>query len=241
MSHEIRTPLTSIIGFAEVLEEEVPEPYDHLAGLVGMSGRRLLNTISSVLDLSKLEADRWQLDVETVDVVSEVREAMQVYRPRATDCDIDLTMETPDAPLLARADYAALQRVLDNLVGNALKFTPAGGRVTVRAAAQDTQVRLTVEDDGPGIGGEMKKHLFEPFVQDPDERNETETGSGLGLAITRRLVTAMRGSIELDASYDDGARFVIDLPRPASARPTRSTPVSHDEGDPASTSATPNA
>ena len=90
MSHEIRTPLTSIIGFAEVLEEEVPEPYDHLAGLVGTSGRRLLNTISSVLDLSKLEANRWQLNVETINVVSELEEAMEVYRPRANDRNIHL-------------------------------------------------------------------------------------------------------------------------------------------------------
>ncbi|PEN12755.1 hypothetical protein CRI94_12085 [Longibacter salinarum] len=217
MSHEIRTPLTSIIGFAEVLEEEVPEPYDHLAGLVGTSGRRLLNTISSVLDLSKLEADRWKLDVDTVDVIGEIQEAMEVYTPRADDSDIELKVEADDDKLFARADCAALQRVLDNLVGNALKFTPEGGCVTLRASHADDHVELVIEDTGPGIGEEMRSHLFEPFVQDPDERSETDTGSGLGLAITRRLVTAMRGAIELDADYDPGARFVIHLPTPATS------------------------
>ncbi len=222
MSHEIRTPLTSIIGFAEVLEEEVPEPYDHLAGLVGTSGRRLLNTISSVLDLSKLEAKRWQLDVETINVVSELEEAMEVYQPRATDRSIQLEMEVESSSLLARADYAALQRVLDNLVGNALKFTPEGGTVRLRAQPEADAVSLVVEDTGPGIGDNMLDHLFEPFVQSPDETADTAKGSGLGLAITRRLVTAMHGSIELDESYAEGARFCIELPIPAKAHPTSS-------------------
>ncbi|NBC87823.1 MAG: PAS domain S-box protein [Bacteroidetes bacterium] len=224
MSHEIRTPLTSIIGFAEVLEEEVPDPYDHLAGLVGTSGRRLLNTISSVLDLSKLEADRWKLDAETIDVVDEIEEALEVYRPRAEERDLDLSVDAANAPLLARADHPALQRVLDNLVGNALKFTPEGGRVTLRARTGSDAVRIAVEDTGPGISEEMQKHLFEPFVQDPDERSETATGSGLGLAITRRLVNAMDGSIELDMSYDSGTRFVIQLPVSVNAEKTAVSP-----------------
>jgi len=216
MSHEIRTPLTSIIGFAEVLEDEVPEPYDHLAELVGTSGRRLLNTISSVLDLSKLEANRWQVDVETINVASEIEEAMQVYRPRAEDRSIDLQLDLQDhVPLIARADYAALQRILDNLVGNALKFTPEEGRVALRAGVSGKSVRICIEDTGPGIDPDMLDQLFEPFVGSPDERSESASGSGLGLAITRRLVTAMRGTITLDDSYTDGARFIVDLPRPA--------------------------
>ena len=226
MSHEIRTPLTSIIGFAEVLEEEVPEPYDHLAGLVGTSGRRLLNTISSVLDLSKLEANRWQLDVGTINVVSELEEAMEVYRPRATERSIQLEMDAESSPLLARADYAAFQRVLDNLVGNALKFTPEDGAIRLRAHQEADTVSVVIEDTGPGVGDNMLDHLFEPFVQSPDETADTAKGSGLGLAITRRLITAMRGSIELDESYVEGARFCIELPIPASARRTPSQPPS---------------
>lgn len=234
MSHEIRTPLTSIIGFAEVLEDEVPEPYDHLAGLVGTSGRRLLNTISSVLDLSKLEANRWSLDVETINIVSELEEAMEVYRPRAADRDIDLIVKTGSRPLLARADYAALQRVLDNLVGNALKFTPEGGTVRLRTEHKGDEVAIIVEDTGPGVDEDMLENLFEPFVQAPDERSGTAKGSGLGLAITRRLVTAMRGSIELDRSYDAGACFRIHLPLPASAQ-SRSENESPSHGRPSDT------
>jgi signal transduction histidine kinase len=231
MSHEIRTPLTSIIGFAEVLEEEVPEPYDHLAGLVGTSGRRLLNTISSVLDLSKLEANRWQLDVETINVVSELEEAMEMYRPRAAERGIELDVEAQSSALLARADYSALQRVLDNLVGNALKFTPGGGSIRLRAHQETNAVSIIIEDTGPGISDNMLDHLFEPFVQSPDETDETVKGSGLGLAITRRLVTAMRGSIKLDESYEEGARFCIELPIPASARRRSTRPSTAEPSD----------
>ena len=127
-------------------------------------------------------------------------------------------MEVESNPLLAEADYAALQRVLDNLVGNALKFTQEGGSVCVRAHQHADTVALIIEDTGPGIGENMLGHLFEPFVQSPDESAGTAKGSGLGLAITRRLVTAMRGSIDLDQSYTDGARFRIELPIPKTAQ-----------------------
>jgi PAS domain S-box-containing protein len=212
MSHEIRTPLTSIIGFSEVLEDEVPEPYDRMAELVGMSGRRLLNTISSVLDLSKLEAGRWSLDLQTLDLRAEVTEAARLYRPRAEQRDLAVDVDLPDEPVRARVDRAALQRVLDNLVGNAIKFTPEGGRVVVRLQSNGRGARLEVEDSGPGLDPDLLDHLFEPFVQSPNERDEGASGSGLGLAITRRLVVAMDGSIDLDSDYAGGTRFVIHLP-----------------------------
>ena len=212
MSHEIRTPLTSIIGFSEVLEDEVPEPYDRMAELVGMSGRRLLNTISSVLDLSKLEAGRWNLDLQRLDLRSEVSEAARLYRLRAEQRELAVDVDLPDEPVRARVDRSALQRVLDNLVGNAIKFTPEGGRVVVRLQGNGRGARLEVEDSGPGLDPDVLEHLFEPFVQSPNERDEDASGSGLGLAITRRLVTAMDGSINLDTDYTGGTRFVIHLP-----------------------------
>ena len=156
MSHEIRTPLTAIIGFSDILTEELPSTHRRIPQLIEQSGTRLLNTLNSVLDLSMLESGEMQLKREVLDVNEHVREHVALMQPLASNKEIELTVDVPDAPRLARLDAGALDRILSNLIGNAIKFTEEGS-VTVRVRDVDGPVRedtlledTLLEDTLPG-------------------------------------------------------------------------------------------
>ena len=224
MSHEIRTPLTSIIGFSEVLADEVPEPYSGMAEMVGKSGQRLIDTIGSVLALSKLEAGRWSGDFEPVNLGDEVCTTIDLMSPQSAERDVPIQVDVPDAPVYARVDRSGLQRIIDNLLSNAIKFSPAGCPVQVRVREEPSydQVVLEVEDDGPGIPKSQQEELFNPFSHVSSER-DSRTGAGLGLSITRRLVDRMDGRIEVDSDEGEGTRFIVTFPQISS--PTHSPPA----------------
>jgi len=216
MSHEIRTPLTSIIGFAEILNENDLGEWDEFSSYIERSSRRLLRTINSVLNLSRLEAGSLQLDPEPIDAADAVREAAELFRPRAAQHGVQLQVEVPNETVRARFDAKALGRILDNLISNAIKFTGDGGRVTVRAAHDGTTLTIEVEDTGMGIAPQFIPHLFEAFKQGPSEAHDDQAGSGLGLAITHQLVELMDGSIDVESEPEVGTRFTVTLPlRPA--------------------------
>jgi PAS domain S-box-containing protein len=214
MSHEIRTPLTSIIGFSEVLADEVPDPYSGMAKMVGKSGQRLIDTIGSVLALSKLEAGRWTGDFEPVDLGEEVCTTIDLMSPQSTEQGVPIHLDVPEAPIYARVDRSGLQRVIDNLLSNAIKFSPTGCpvQVRVRLAPGRDQVVLEVEDDGPGIPKSQQQELFNPFTHVSSER-DSRTGAGLGLSITRRLVDRMDGHIDVDSDEGEGTRFIVTFPQ----------------------------
>lgn len=212
MSHEIRTPLSGIIGFSQVLKEEVPETAHEFTDLIEESARRLLGTINSVLDLSRLEASRDSLPVEPVNVLSAAQDAARLLSPLATAKELILRVETePDTDpesLVAMANPGGLDRILNNLVGNAVKFTSSGS-ITLRVFAEDNQVFLEVTDTGVGISDEFMPHLFDEFRQEEMDSNRSHEGSGLGLAITNRLVERMSGSIHVQSVRGTGSTFTV--------------------------------
>jgi PAS domain S-box-containing protein len=226
MSHEIRTPLTSIIGFAEAIGDNVPEASRpdangqdvlHFASLIEKSGRRLLDTLNSVLDFSQLEAGSMQISPARVDLGEEIDDTVDLFRTRAHDADVALRTQLAARPLPVYADPEALRRILRNLVSNAVKFTDAGGTVTIRAASSDDAVRIEVEDTGIGIDPAFIPDLFNAFEQESTGSKRTHEGSGLGLAVAHRLVTLMHGSIDVDTEKGEGTCFTVRLPQDAPA------------------------
>lgn len=216
MSHEIRTPLTSIIGFADILIEEVPEHHRELAQLIRQSGHRLMQTLNSVLDLARLEGDALNgttvtATAERFDVVALTRQVLDLFRLQATQRGLALTLTAPDAPVFARLDAGALSRILTNLISNAIKFTPHGAVTVTVAEASEDRLEIQVADTGIGISDAFMTRIFDAFQQE-GEGHPDPKGSGLGLTITKRLVTLLQGSIEVESQKGHGTVFTVRLP-----------------------------
>ena len=212
MSHEIRTPLTGILGFAGVLAEEVGEQHREFVQLIEKSGRRLLDTLNSVLDLAQLESDGVRIAASPLDVVDEVGQVVQLLAPLAEEKGIALHLDATGDEVVAPLDAACLNRILHNLVGNAIKFTEVG-RVVVTVRPSGDRVHIRVTDTGIGIDAEFVPHLFEEFKQESTGQGRSHEGSGLGLAITRKLVELMGGSISVESEKGQGSTFTIWFPR----------------------------
>ena len=218
MSHEIRTPLTAIIGFAELLAEDVPDEQREMAEAIAGGGRRLLATLNSVLDLARLDAGRQSLTLRPLDVADALRRGTDLLRPLAERRGLTLTYDGP-ASLVVPADEGALDRVLVNLLGNALKFTDHGG-VAVTLAPTDDALVLTVADTGIGMEAAFLPHVFSEFRQESEGVRRSHEGSGLGLAITRRLVELMNGTITVTSERGAGTTFTVRLPLAGDALPS---------------------
>ncbi|WP_397546684.1 PAS domain S-box protein [Rhodothermus marinus] len=217
MSHEIRTPLNSILGFAELLDEQLAasgqESLREFTGIIQRSGRRLLRLINDILELSRLEADRLVLRTEPCALHTIVKEAVAELEPLACQKGLTLTVHTEAVPPVL-GDPHRLHQIVTNLVGNALKYTEQGEvRVEVQETTEDgvRQVVLRVTDTGPGIDPDFLPHLFEPFQRAPSENDRSE-GSGLGLAITKRLVEQMNGRITVESAPGNGTTFTVTFP-----------------------------
>jgi PAS domain S-box-containing protein len=219
MSHEIRTPLTSIIGFAQSIGESMedgdrdPEMTARFAGLIEKSGRRLLDTLGAVLNLSKLEAGEMDLAREPVDAAQELDDAAELFEMEAEDAGLTLTVETPDTPLWAWADPDGLQVVLKNLLSNAVKFTDDGGEIDARVRTGDDAVTIEIEDSGIGMHPENVPGLFEAFKQASEGVGREYEGTGLGLAVTKEAVDQMNGSIDVETEKGRGTCVAVRLPR----------------------------
>ena len=186
MSHEIRTPLSGIIGFAQVLHEEVHDELKEFTGLIQDASNRLLNTINSVLDLSKLEANKESFRFEEVDISSTVRESLHILTSLAVKKGIELRVQTQPR-LYCNLDKNGLQGIVNNLVGNAIKFTEKG-HVEVSVSRVEHEVCLKVEDTGVGISEKFIPFLFDEFRQEHMDADRSHEGSGLGLAIAHKLI-----------------------------------------------------
>jgi PAS domain S-box-containing protein len=220
MSHEIRTPLTSIIGFAEVLGNEIEdldavgaESLGQKVQLIREGGNRLLDTLEGVLNLSKLEAGQMELDSHPVDLAAQARRTAEELRPKADDKAIDLQVQAADPLPRVQADEGGVQIVIQNLLSNAIKYTEEGGKVWIRACADDEAVVLEVEDTGIGMEPGRAEELFEPFRQASEGMSREYEGSGVGLAVTRRAVTEMGGCVEVETEKGEGSRFIVRLPQ----------------------------
>jgi len=211
MSHELRTPLTGILGYAELLEYEVGPDQQPLVGAVLRGGRRLMDTLNSVLDLAQLESGSYQLDLRPVEVRTESAEALEALRPLADKKGLRLELVNRPAAAWCSADRNALCRVFNNLIGNAIKFTDAG-HVVVDVTSDAANVRIRVADTGPGIPAEFIPHLFDEFRQASDGHDRQHEGNGLGLTITKRLIELMGGTIEVTSHLGAGSVFEVCLP-----------------------------
>ncbi|MEP0548494.1 MAG: PAS domain S-box protein [Rhodothermales bacterium] len=211
MSHEIRTPLTGLLGFAGVLAEELDGEQREFARLIEQSGRRLLGTVNSVLDLAKLESEGIELVPEPLDIVDEARQVVLLLSPLADGKGIALRLRTDERELIAPLDAVCLHRILNNLVGNAIKFTESG-HVTIEVATEGDRVRLDVVDSGVGIDEDFLPHLFDEFRQEDQGNSHGHGGSGLGLAITKKLVGIMGGTVNVESVKGEGSRFTLTFP-----------------------------
>ncbi|GAB5518158.1 MAG: hypothetical protein RhofKO_04090 [Rhodothermales bacterium] len=221
MSHEIRTPLTAILGFTDVLRYEVGENAQEFVDVIEQSGERLLNTLTSILDLAKVESGTLELDIAPVDVAEAAREVMGRFHAHAYANGVTLNFTTDRLANFAAIDRAQLDQVFDNVVGNAIKFT-AQGEVTVSVATEADQVVVRVRDTGIGIGEAFLPHVFDEFKQESNGLARSYEGSGLGLTITQRLVQLMKGRIEVESTKGVGTTFSIYFPLDGEAKQTLS-------------------
>ena len=215
VSHELRTPLTSIMGYAEFLEDEIggpltPQQHQFVAELQ-RGAKRLENLLNDLLDFARLEAGTFKLTIREADFNEKIRESLESLMPQATEAKVALVPELSAEPLMVVADHARLGQVLINLIGNAIKFTPPGGQVKVRACREGDQVRCEVIDTGIGIAPEDVPKLFRRFTQlEPGIR--TGSGAGLGLSISKSIVDAHGGRIGVDSDIGKGSTFWFVIP-----------------------------
>jgi signal transduction histidine kinase len=216
MSHELRTPLNAIIGFSEVLSERMfgelnDKQADYLKD-IHESGKHLLSLINDILDLSKIEAGRMDLEISTFDLPSALSNAMTLVRERAQRHGIELTLDVDQQLGSLQADERKFKQIVLNLLSNAVKFTPDGGRVSVSAKKDTTHVEIAVKDTGIGIAPEDQAAVFEEFKQVGRDYTKKAEGTGLGLTLTRRFVELHGGEIRLESALGKGSTFTITLP-----------------------------
>ncbi|MFQ6172932.1 response regulator [Oryzobacter sp. R7] len=234
MSHELRTPLNAVIGFSEVLLEQMfGELNDKQAEYVHDirdAGKHLLDLLNDVLDLSKVEAGRMELEVRTFAPADAVHGVLALLRERAEREGIRLVGDLSAAPRVMRADELRLKQVLLNLVGNAVKFTPAGGSVTVTVRRDGTAVVIGVTDTGVGVAEDDRERIFDSFQQGSRSTSQVE-GTGLGLTLTRRIVELHGGEVRLRSEVGVGSTFEVvfpDQPEDDEPLPTRLEEVLDD-------------
>lgn len=231
MSHEIRTPLTTILGFAEILAEEVDDESREFVQLIQQGGERLLDTLMSILDLARLESSSFDIVEEQFDVSEKVNEICKLLAPLARQKGITLNLIRPDRPIPALLDVSATERIVSSLISNGIKFTNDGS-VTVSLEADDDHVLIHVADTGIGISEDFMPFLFEDFKQESEGLSRMHEGSGLGLSITKRLVQLMKGDIMAESEKGRGTVFTVALPRHGGAGGVQSSKGAADT-DPA--------
>ena len=214
MSHEIRTPLTAILGFSDILREEVPDDLQEYAETVHSGATRLLSTLNDILDYARLDADAEQLVAEPFDVVAQTRSTVQLLGTLAQQRGLALHFSSDATEYVATQSATAMGRVVMNLVGNGIKFTEQG-EVSVSLHAQDDFFAVRVRDTGCGIGEAFLPRLFEAFAQESDGHDRSYEGTGLGLSITKRLVDLMGGTIRVWSKKGEGTLFEASIPRVA--------------------------
>jgi len=216
MSHELRTPLNAIIGFSELLVADDrraldPEQHEYLRDILS-SGRHLLGLINDLLDLSKIEAGKMQLNYEPFHIEDVIESALVMIKPVAAGKRIEVSMSIEaELPALS-ADPAKVQQILHNLLSNAVKFTPEDGQVGVEARLEDGAMAVTISDTGIGIAEEDREKIFSEFLQLDGSYARKYQGTGLGLALVKRFVELHSGRVRLESAPGRGSRFTFVLP-----------------------------
>jgi signal transduction histidine kinase len=213
VSHELRSPLNAILGFADILLQEVdgplaPSSREEVEQIKG-SGQHLLELINDILEFSAIESGQLKLSLSPVDVQQVARDVARELAVVIGKKPVRLDL-VDGAPVYALVDARRVRQILGNLIGNAIKFTQAG-EVGVRVSVDERGAVISVRDTGPGISEREQRIIFEEYKQAREEKGK-KRGTGLGLAITRRLVLLHRGSIELSSAVGRGSTFVVHLP-----------------------------
>ncbi len=215
MSHELRTPLNAIMGFSDVMRQRIfgqlPGRYAEYADLIHDAGSHLLDLINDVLDMSKIEAARYELALERIDAREPIQAALRLVRLQADAAGIQLRGVLPGTPLTLDADPRALKQITLNLVSNALKFTPKGGLVTVSADCRAGAMELSVVDTGIGIAPEDLQRLGRPYEQAGDTTQQSK-GTGLGLSLVRAFAELHGGDMVIESRLGEGAAVTVRLP-----------------------------
>ena len=233
MSHELRTPLNAVLGFSEVLLErmfgDINDRQEEYLRDIHNSGKHLLELLNEILDLSKVEAGQMELEFTSLDVPAALEYAVSMLRERATAHSIELRVELGERIGAVEADELRFKQVVLNLVSNAVKFTPDGGSVVIRAEEVNNDLRVTVQDTGVGIPVEDRQRIFESFQQG-GRGAAREEGTGLGLTLSRRLVALLGGRMWLESKVGAGSTFGFSIPV------RRGRKIQHDEETQASAS-----
>jgi signal transduction histidine kinase len=225
MSHELRTPLNAIGGHVQLIELELHGPVteaqrDALAR-IARSQHHLLMLVNDVLNLARLEAGQMEFVAEELDLSALVKEVATAFEPLILRGDLTYALELPAAdapPLIAAVDGEKVRQILLNLLANAVKFTRAGGKITIGVAQSPTNrdaLVLTVRDTGLGIAAVRLRRVFEPFAQEPQGTVRHLDGTGLSLAISRDLARGMGGELTAESVAGEGSTFTLELPRAA--------------------------
>jgi len=222
MSHELRTPLNAVIGFSDIMQHQVKGPlnasYQEYAALINESGIHLLNLVSDILDLAKIEAGKFAIDPHPMDMVETVDLCLRLTQRRAEEGDIKLVKTVEQDTLMLTADPRACKQILLNLLSNAVKFTRRGGTVEVIAAIAGDRVSLKVRDTGIGIPADLLPRIGSAFEQASNDPMLAREGTGLGLALVKALVVQHGGGVSIESQENVGTTVSIDLPR---AQPDR--------------------
>ena len=253
VSHELRTPLNSIIGFAEVLGEAIgegnnpaKEKYGRYINNIILSSRRLLELINDLLDLAKIEAGRMEVRVTAMGVADTAEGLINLIRPQAEKRGVQLELDIQRDIPLVHTDAGKFQQIMFNFLSNAIKFTPAGGTITLVAKqlanptatadgpeeTKQPMVCMSVTDTGPGIPIDQQDHIFEKFTQLDSTDTREHGGTGLGLAISLELAGLLQGRIELDSDAGQGATFSLIIPQTLQQKSAALMPDETDTNQP---------
>jgi len=216
MSHELRTPLNAVLGFSEVMQLKLfgpmPAKYAEYADLIHESAKHLLDLIGDVLDVNKIEEGRYELDVAKFDARDAVNAVGRLMRPSAEGKSVKLEIVPGDDVITVEADLRALKQMLLNLASNAVKFTPAGGVVTISVRAEGDALVAQVADTGPGLTPEEMARIGRPYEQTERGKQHEGRSSGLGLALVRSLSELHGGALEIESVVGEGSVFRVRLP-----------------------------
>ena len=217
MSHEVRTPLNAVIGFSDVLLEEMfgglNEKQREYVQDIHTAGRHLLELVNDILDLSKVEAGQMVLNIQPFSLVAALKASLKMVRDRASQQEIALTLEVDPGLDEIEGDQLRVKQVIENLLTNAVKFTPRGGRVTVSARRRDGEAEVCVADTGMGIAEADRERIFKSFQQGGRGNNAVEIeGTGLGLNLCKQFLELHGGRIWVDSEVPHGSRFWFVLP-----------------------------
>lgn len=215
MSHELRTPLNAVIGFSDIMRlkmfGDLPPKYAEYAQLIWESGQHVLDMINDVLDMSKIEAQKYELALESFDMREPVSAALRLIRGQAHEKAIDIISQMPETTLTVTADKRAIKQICLNLLSNAVKFTPRGGDVRLRLSQRDDVVDIVITDTGIGISAEDLSRIGQPYEQSgPAEQRAM--GTGLGLSIVKAMAHLLGGGMTLTSRLGEGTTVTVSLP-----------------------------